>query len=229
MAVEFSVQYVRECKGAPLAILVLLSLSAVPQRQEWLERNSGYTDKPVSQALKYLAETGRIVKARQGWVLAEGFTLYLSAPDDEKSRNNSESRNYSDSFLSSINTKSFKDLDLEVNTTNKKSRNYSDFSKPEVWGELERLGVRKNERTMAMVEMEHMSVEYVRSLAARLEDEGKGGARNSGLLIRACEQAAPLGKVIEVEPRRGEAVSSAVRAFLGHDPNQDDDEEEDEE
>jgi hypothetical protein len=61
---------VKECKGAALALLVLLSVNA--QRgggavtQEWLERHSGYSDKPVSQALVYLRETGRIVETAAG-------------------------------------------------------------------------------------------------------------------------------------------------------------------
>lgn len=72
---------VKECKGAALAILVLLAanrrMGGGAITQEWLERHSGYTDKPVSQALAYLAETGRIVRTSAGWMLAEEGELSL--------------------------------------------------------------------------------------------------------------------------------------------------------
>lgn len=65
---------VKECKGAALSILVLLAtnqqLDGGAVTQDWLERHSGYTDKPVSQALAYLEETGRIRQNSTGWVLA---------------------------------------------------------------------------------------------------------------------------------------------------------------
>ena len=65
---------VKECKGAALSILVLLAtnqqLGGGAVTQEWLERHSGYTDKPVSQALAYLSETRRILRTSVGWVLA---------------------------------------------------------------------------------------------------------------------------------------------------------------
>jgi hypothetical protein len=64
---------VKECKGAALSLLVLLEtnreLGGGAVTQEWLERHSGYTDKPVSQALAYLSETGRIAMTAAGWVL----------------------------------------------------------------------------------------------------------------------------------------------------------------
>jgi hypothetical protein len=66
---------VKECKGVALSILVLLAtnqqLGGGAVTQEWLERHSGYTDKPVSQALAYLSETGRIAHTPAGWLLAE--------------------------------------------------------------------------------------------------------------------------------------------------------------
>ena len=68
---------VKECKGVALSILVLLAtnqqLGGGVVTQEWLERHSGYTDKPVSQALAYLGETGRVTRTRAGWVLTDGF------------------------------------------------------------------------------------------------------------------------------------------------------------
>ncbi len=80
--VTFGPQTVRELKGAALACLNLLMLCRTPVLQEWLERYSGYTDKPVSQAMAYLSEEGWAVKtkgAKPGWVLADGLQPFLSA------------------------------------------------------------------------------------------------------------------------------------------------------
>jgi hypothetical protein len=75
---------VKECKGAALSILVLLAtnqqLGGGAVTQEWLERHSGYTDKPVSQALAYLSETGRINRTSAGWVLAGAYSPPGSLP-----------------------------------------------------------------------------------------------------------------------------------------------------
>jgi len=85
------VEIVITCKGAKLAILWLLLATRKPQTQEWLERHSGYTDKTVSQAIAFLAETQRITKTIYGWVISEGFQLSLPLPIDELSRRNSDS------------------------------------------------------------------------------------------------------------------------------------------
>ncbi len=78
---------VKECKGAALSILVLLQtnrqLGGGAVTQEWLERHSGYSDKPVSQALNYLSETGRIVSTAAGWVLVDPLPAPGSPPPPE--------------------------------------------------------------------------------------------------------------------------------------------------
>ena len=60
MQVENPIRLVRELKGAPISIILVLSFSTVRVTQEWIERATGYTDKPVSQALAYLREIGLI-------------------------------------------------------------------------------------------------------------------------------------------------------------------------
>jgi hypothetical protein len=70
-----TVSAVRMLKGVPLAVVVLLRLAqedgSGPVNQEWLERYSGYTDKPVSQALRYLLEMGEVTRNDRGmWQLA---------------------------------------------------------------------------------------------------------------------------------------------------------------
>src|SRR3990172_4739905 len=53
---------VRMIKGAAASIILLLMAEPRGGNQEWLERYTGYTDKPVSAALSFLFENGMIVK-----------------------------------------------------------------------------------------------------------------------------------------------------------------------
>ncbi len=66
---ENPVRMVRELKGAPLSIVMVLSLVHQRVTQEYLERATGYTDKPVSQALAYLQEVGLADHTLAGWQL----------------------------------------------------------------------------------------------------------------------------------------------------------------
>lgn len=85
---QFSVRLVRELKGAPLACFMLLLLSDGPASNEWLCRMSGYTDKPIAQALKLLSsdEYKLIRRSRGGWILSQVFQIVLG---NEESRKNS--------------------------------------------------------------------------------------------------------------------------------------------
>ncbi|OGC95284.1 MAG: hypothetical protein A2029_01415 [Chloroflexi bacterium RBG_19FT_COMBO_47_9] len=65
------IRMVRELKGAPLSIIMVLSLVSQRVTQEYLERSTGYTDKPVSQALQYLQEVGLADHTQSGWQLVE--------------------------------------------------------------------------------------------------------------------------------------------------------------
>ena len=222
MQVEFSVQSVRECKGAALAVLVLLSLVSLPVSQEWLERNSGYTDKPVSQALAYLAETGRVVKSRSGWMLAEGVQLMLGKVEqiDDLSRNYSDSRKNSDSALNSINVSlnnQEPEKDLSSNKT-KASRNISVSERDEIWRILSAAGVRRNSRTDALIELEHITPEYLRAKIAEYKARGLSGAKWAGLLIKAIEYGEPAPELVLAENGHTadcECTECRVRRFRG--------------
>jgi len=71
MQFENPIRLVKELKGAALSVLVLLSLAPIPVTQRWLEIHSGYSDKPVSDALYYLREHGFVVKSNEGWLLSD--------------------------------------------------------------------------------------------------------------------------------------------------------------
>lgn len=83
---QFSARLVRELKGAPLACFMLLLLSAGPVSNEWLCRMSGYTDKPIAQALKLLsgAEYQIARRSRGGWILSQSFQLVLGSDESRK-------------------------------------------------------------------------------------------------------------------------------------------------
>src|SRR3990170_3030811 len=63
------IRMVRELKGPALSIFVALALVHQRVSQSWLEMATGYTDKPVSQALAYLKEVGLASHTSAGWQL----------------------------------------------------------------------------------------------------------------------------------------------------------------
>ena len=185
---EFSVQHVRELKGAPLAVLLLLSLSTVPVTQEWLERMSGYTDRPVSQALAYLRETGRATRTMQGWSLAAGVQLALLAGEVVL-----DGRNISDSIniISIDGEESLKPLTTNnINTTRKNSDSFLDAYSDDqrlVWSYLSEMGVMWNSRVQKLLES-NPPPDYVKEKCLELRARGLGKGY-AGLLIRNIEDA----------------------------------------
>jgi hypothetical protein len=87
--IEFCSRNVRELRGAPLSIVVLLMMTPIPVTKEWLARSSGYTDKPVAKACSYLKEHGWIDRSSAGWFLSTGYPQ--SYPQPLPGRNNSDS------------------------------------------------------------------------------------------------------------------------------------------
>jgi hypothetical protein len=85
--------------------------------------------------------------------------------------------------------------------------------KAEIWAELSRIGLRKNARTEALAELEHVTPAYVRALAEKLQEQGRGGYRHTGLFVHACEQAEAVQPVSDPR-RRGRAVQEAFDRFM---------------
>jgi len=162
---------IRALKGAALSIVILGLLDQQPHRAEWFERMSGYTDKPISKALKYLSEISYMLKVPAGWMIATDQQLRLR----EKSRNNSEkiekvgiiprkSRNNSENLPPSsssryINTNNKEILDLTTTTRDQKSRNNSDFEKK--LKTCFELGI-KNPKASMIAEMDEITEEEIR-------------------------------------------------------------------
>ena len=105
-----SIKLVRTLKGAPLSILMILRLIGQPATAEYLERTSGYTDKPVNAALLLLEEYGLISRnGRYSWQICDGVQQLplmnlISEPSQEENpdsqgeENLSSDEDNSDSF-----------------------------------------------------------------------------------------------------------------------------------
>jgi hypothetical protein len=83
----------RQLKGAPLACFLAFAWTKQRLTAEYLATITGYTDKPVTQALKLLAAYGWIVKVQGGWQIAAGVQLPLMSGESEKIRPSSSSLN----------------------------------------------------------------------------------------------------------------------------------------
>jgi hypothetical protein len=135
---ENPIRMVRELKGAPLSIIMVLRMVQQRVTQEYLERATGYTDKPVSQALAYLLEIGLADHTRSGWQLIKSDRIQLplplalesedlrqAEPDSEYNNIDEVSRKYSDSLKLE-----------EVNLTNILINSSSDSLKAEQVGKI---------------------------------------------------------------------------------------------
>jgi hypothetical protein len=133
---ENPIRMVREFKGAPLSIIMVLSMVQQRVTQEYLERATGYTDKPVSQALAYLQEIGLVNHTQSGWMLIKNnqmqmpLAIPLALEDangyENNSVSNAVSRNNSDSLK----------LEGEVNLYFKDINSSSDLLKAEQVGNI---------------------------------------------------------------------------------------------
>jgi len=208
---ENPIRMVRELKGAPLSILMVLSLVHQRVTQEYLERATGYTDKPVSQALAYMQEIGLADHTNAGWQLVKANVMQLPLPlqlegetpphtlqdqsgtrpspfsknengeDDNKSENVELSRNISDSLTTT--TLNNNDLidSVVVISNNAENRNNTDFEAN--LEEFKRQGIARNKRTEALARMKHVNPGYIR---AHLKGLKKMDSK--GLAIMRMEQ-----------------------------------------
>ncbi len=143
-----------------------------------------------------------------------------------KVRNISESGNYSDPYNTnnSINLLRSKDLknlrfkdlkNLRLNTSNNTitqvNQKKSDSQRASIWKTLEDLGINHNLRTEALVKLAHITPEYIRAIARKLEKSGRSGLQHNGLLIRACEDAWP----VDLPAHSGQSVEDKVAEIFG--------------
>jgi hypothetical protein len=90
------IRMVRELKGAPLSIFIALGMVRQRVSQEWLAGATGYTDKPICHALKYLREVGLVDQTSSGWQLvkenAKQLPLAMQMEGEAKSEKSKEAQ-----------------------------------------------------------------------------------------------------------------------------------------
>jgi len=74
---------IRALKGAPLSVVVLLMAQTQPVSVTYISSMTGYSYKPVEDALLYLQTMGKVSRVgRYGWQIAEATQPPLATPDD---------------------------------------------------------------------------------------------------------------------------------------------------
>lgn len=91
MIFDDPIKLLRQLKGAPLAVLLAMYWTRARVSADWLVTVTGYTDKPVTQALRVLSAYGWITKVQGGWQLSAGVQLPLGFTESEKFRTSSSS------------------------------------------------------------------------------------------------------------------------------------------
>ena len=72
------VDLVRNLRGAPASIVLILLLSGRPHSQQELEEATSYSDKPIKRAIHFLACRGVVDKTSGGWSLQAEFRQQVS-------------------------------------------------------------------------------------------------------------------------------------------------------
>jgi hypothetical protein len=85
------IRLLRQLRGAPLAVLLAMYWTRTRVTARWLATVTGYTDKPVTDALRLLETYNMVVRVQQGWQIAESVQLPLAPGESEKFRSSSSS------------------------------------------------------------------------------------------------------------------------------------------
>ena len=92
---------VKTLKGAPYAVLALLAQERLsggaPVEAQWLMLFAGYSDKPVTQALRLLEAYGLAERGKGGWLATEsGLAIFPFAPASRPAEESRPDRKISD-------------------------------------------------------------------------------------------------------------------------------------
>jgi len=216
---ENPIRLVRELKGAPLSIIMVLSLVHQRVSCKYLERATGYTDKPITQALQYLKEVGLVNDTRSGWQLIKEKVMQLPLIMELEEVTNpcnpcqnplSENRNNSDPLITTTLRINNTDDSVVVSSNNANkavstpclSRKNSDIELN--LAELKQHGIARNKRTEALARMSHVNPKYNRShIKALMKNETKGLA-----ILRMEQVEAPPCSVTELTDKQKRAKYS---------------------
>lgn len=238
MRYDNPVRLIRELKGAPLSVLFALALVKMRVSNAWLERATGYTDKPISQALAYLEEIGLVDQSSAGWQLtgkARQLPLPLQQlePENELSEpaeiepNPPEdvrlSRNNSDSTTTTINLIDLKDSVVVGSSPG--SRKNSDSQPPpvdksaesvdkncQILDALASAGIGEPKRS-ELARLEWVTPQAISAWESELRQR-KRGRYTPGLLIRILESGEPPPVPPPIDG--GSYVSGEFSDFIEH-------------
>lgn len=188
MKIENPMRFVRELKGAPLSIVVLLALTGQALSNQAICAGTGYSDKTTAGALDYLAEVGMVVRAAGGWRIAEGVQLALpmgsaQIADTEEitAKAPSTLSNSDDSCGSRKISDSEPLVNIVVNTID---LNKEDLTTNYINGEesekfrlcleaMAEVGIQATEKTRELARKEHVDALYILSHAEQVKREGQ--------------------------------------------------------
>lgn len=174
MKVENPMRFVRELKGAPLSVVVLLMMTGVGMSNGAICNGTGYSDKSVAGALSYLEEIGMVVHSSGGWRMADGMQLALPMVEEtgENLDTNGESRRISDSEpLVNIVVNDSNINDLTTNLSNTSGEESEKFR--ENLAVMAEQGIRATEKTKALARAGHVDALYVLSHVEQVRREGQ--------------------------------------------------------
>lgn len=181
------IKLLRQLKGAPLAVLLAFSWTRARLSADYLVTVTGYTDKPISQALKLLTAYGWITKVQGGWQISAGVQLPLMGEESEKFRSSSSS--------------SSKEVDGICSEEEQESRKNSD-SFLRNFRALKGYGIREPALSR-LAALEHVNPDFINAHVRQVQIE-KG---HLGTAIHRIEFAWPIAEVIEVNNLRYTSVS----------------------
>ena len=198
-----SVNLIRELRGMSFCVLmVLVSTGCGPISLARLARISGYSEKPVRNALYDLFEHGFVIQTGDGWILVDRDQKLDLDVQSEFETHESEHQKLDSSNSDgncqigkislppiSINNKAFKDSFNNHNTNSEGGKNslpvknFADF--PEIGQALLALGIRENERTRRL--LGRITPRDVRKMAAQIRDDPYHDLSETGLMVTILE------------------------------------------
>ncbi len=196
-SIEFTSTMVKTLKGAPLSVLILLAMAKTPLSAQYLERESGYSDKAVNSALLYLADHGLITRnGRYAWQIANGvkalpLMIEIEAaeeesagtedvgaqtpPEEEISNDDCGTRRNSDSEkfrLPSSSSSLTNSNSIDRSTTTSTGAESEKFRVTEVLQECQRAGI-WSKRAAAIAAMPHVTGRLIRYWTQWAAKKGK--------------------------------------------------------
>lgn len=197
---------IHDLKGAPLSVVLTLAILRRPANGIELSRYTGYDQDTITKTLRKLEDPflfGLLVRVKHGWALAENAQIPLFF--------NQKSENLGLISTTTINKLTNSNQDDSSSSPKKirKSRIFSDEEKPR-WDALAKGGIFYNDRTAALVKLQHATPEYITAKIAEFKERKLRLPHNAGLLLLAIENNEPI---IEAVPESETVVNYAGGAF----------------